>query len=88
MPVAERPLPRVLLQGALVAAADVDSAALAALADELPGVLTMTADVSSEEQVKDMAATIQQEFGGLDGMVKCERPHSPRLSARLTDLYP
>ena len=68
---AERPLrPALHVQGALVAAADVDSAALAALSEELPGVLTMTADVSSEEQVKDMAATIQQEFGGLDGMVK------------------
>ena len=73
-----RPDAALARQGALVAAADVDGDAVSLLAAELgPDVLPLTADVSSEAQVADMAAAVRREFGGLDGLVNSARPSLP-----------
>jgi NAD(P)-dependent dehydrogenase (short-subunit alcohol dehydrogenase family) len=56
----------------------VDGDAVSLLAAELgPDVLPLTADVSSEAQVADMAAAVRREFGGLDGLVNSARPSLP-----------
>lgn len=56
-----------LAHGARVAITGRDADKLAAARRELgPGVITLVADVSSSEQLRQMAKVVEQEFGGLD----------------------
>ncbi len=55
--------------GARIALCDVDDAALARVADELPGVTTARADVSDERQVEDFFALALGALGGLDALI-------------------
>jgi NAD(P)-dependent dehydrogenase (short-subunit alcohol dehydrogenase family) len=61
---------RFLAEGAQVAAADANGAGLAALAGD-DGMVTVTGDVSSEEDAARMAAAAADTFGAIDILVNC-----------------
>ncbi len=59
-------------EGWLIAAIDQNVAAVEALTQQLgptPKVLTAAVDVTDEAAVKDIIATVVEEFGGIDGVV-------------------
>jgi len=58
---------KLLEQGARVAITGRDAEKLEQARRALgPGVITVVADVRSREQLRQMAATVEQAFGGLD----------------------
>lgn len=63
---------RLQAEGAHVCGVDIDGAAIAATAEELPGLLPFTGCVSDEETVKGIAGEVEAALGGLDGLVNSE----------------
>jgi NAD(P)-dependent dehydrogenase (short-subunit alcohol dehydrogenase family) len=55
--------------GARVAICDVSDEAIAQAKKTLPGLITCKADVSSENEVDAMFATVAKELGGLDALI-------------------
>lgn len=55
--------------GATVFACDVDEAGLAALTQEVPGVLTRVCDLSKPADIEQLVAAATQALGGLDVLV-------------------
>jgi NAD(P)-dependent dehydrogenase (short-subunit alcohol dehydrogenase family) len=62
---------RFLAEGARVAAADANGDGLAAAFAGRDGIVTMTGDVSSEEDAARMAAATAGAFGAIDVLVNC-----------------
>jgi len=59
----------LMAEGWRVAILDRDTAALAEALTELPGAISLNADVSSPEDVDRVVAEVTEAFGGLDGLV-------------------
>lgn len=59
----------LLASGASVIAVGRDSAKLAEIATELPGVRTETCDLDDESAVRDLAARVRETAGPVDGVV-------------------
>ncbi|MQA06873.1 MAG: SDR family oxidoreductase [Streptosporangiales bacterium] len=73
-------------RGATVAIGDLDQAAASKLADELgDGAFALRLDVSRRESWQDAAASIEQQLGGLDGLVNNAGITRDRTMARMTD---
>jgi 2-hydroxycyclohexanecarboxyl-CoA dehydrogenase len=70
--------------GARVVVFDIDAGALAALANEQPGITAKHLDVSDRSAVLAAFAQIERDFGRLDGLV-CAAAIQPRMPAKDMD---
>ncbi|SMC96377.1 SDR family oxidoreductase [Lentzea albidocapillata] len=70
--------------GAHVVVSDINTAGAEKLAAELPSAIAVTTDVTEEDAVRDLIATAESAFGGLDVMVN--NAGVPHRSSALVDL--